>query len=284
MKKSIFFSPLLFLFFVTYAQVETEGPLKITTNFGYTQVGPVNSGFSHFVTDRPIYYFNKPITVNGAIGSYSADLQLQAARSTKMTITTEGNVGIGTSDPKSAKLYVAGKTDINGSTTSDMFTIVNSNANIANETDLIWGAYSGTQSNNPRLLSLTSGTSYRFAVRNNGQVGINCNPSATSNYMLSVNGDILCERVKVIADVPASDYVFDENYKLMKLNELEKYIKTNSHLPEVPSAQEFKENGYNLGTMDDILLRKIEELTLYIIELKKENEILKKDVESLKNK
>jgi hypothetical protein len=51
----------------------------------------------------------------------------------------------------------------------------------------------------------------------------------------------------------------------LTLEEIEKYIKDNKHLPEVPSALEFKQNGYSVGEMDDLLLRKIEELTLYII-------------------
>jgi hypothetical protein len=127
-----------------------------------------------------------------------------------------------------------------------------------------------------------------------GKVGIGTtNPSAK----LDVNGNIRAERIDVISDVPASDYVFDQGYNLRSLPEVEQFVKTNKHLPEVPSAKEFKENGYSVGEMDDILLRKVEELTLYVIEQNKklENkneiidalvqnvEILKKQVEE-KNK
>ena len=99
----------------------------------------------------------------------------------------------------------------------------------------------------------------------------------TQGYRLAVNGGILCEKIKVISDVPQSDYVFESDYKLMSLDEVKQYIKANKHLPEVPSAAEFKENGYNVGEMDDLLLRKVEELTLYVIELKEELEELKKE-------
>jgi len=75
--------------------------------------------------------------------------------------------------------------------------------------------------------------------------------------------------------VPDADYVFEENYFLSPLSEVESFIKTNKHLPNIPSAEQFKSDGYKVGEMDEMLLRKIEELTLYIIELKKEIEELK---------
>ena len=98
----------------------------------------------------------------------------------------------------------------------------------------------------------------------------------TQGHRLMVNGGILCEKIKVIGDVPNSDYVFEEEYDLLPLSEVKQFILENKHLPEVPSAAEFKENGYNLGEMDDLLLRKIEELTLHIIRLEEEIVELKK--------
>lgn len=105
---------------------------------------------------------------------------------------------------------------------------------------------------------------------------ISVNGATTSNnYKLAVNSGILCEELKVMADVPSSDYVFEPSYKLKPLSEVESYVTENKHLPDVPSAKEFKENGYKVGEMDNILLQKIEELTLYIIDLQKQIEELK---------
>ncbi len=81
--------------------------------------------------------------------------------------------------------------------------------------------------------------------------------------------------------LPCSDYVFEPDYQLRSLEEVEGYVKENKHLPEVPSAAEFEENGYSIGEMDDVLLRKIEELTLYMIEQQKEIEKLKRQNEEL---
>jgi hypothetical protein len=104
----------------------------------------------------------------------------------------------------------------------------------------------------------------------------------TQGYKLAVNGGILCEEVKVIADVPDADYVFDTDYKLTTLPELESFVKKNRHLPNIPSAEQFKKDGYKVGEMDEMLLRKVEELTLYVIEQQKTINNLKSELEALK--
>lgn len=104
---------------------------------------------------------------------------------------------------------------------------------------------------------------------------------------MAIKGDIVCTGLHLTAtsDIPASDYVFEPDYNLRSLSEVEEYVKTNKHLPEVPTAEEFKENGYSIGKMDDILLRKVEELTLYMIEQEKINkqqqELIKAQAEEL---
>jgi hypothetical protein len=99
------------------------------------------------------------------------------------------------------------------------------------------------------------------------------------DFRLSVNGKILATGVKVSLSNTWPDYVFKKDYKLNTLEEVEQYILTNSHLPDVPSEQEVKEKGIELGDMNAILLRKVEELTLYMIQLKKDNELLKAQLE-----
>lgn len=97
-----------------------------------------------------------------------------------------------------------------------------------------------------------------------------------------VNGTIKCKEIEVTLD-GWEDRVFNGDYNLKSLVEVEKFIEANKHLPDIPSEAEVLENGVNLGEMDALLLRKIEELTLYVIQLKHENESLSDEIEKLKN-
>lgn len=118
---------------------------------------------------------------------------------------------------------------------------------------------------------------------NNGGIFINTNNNVgigTLNpiHELSVNGTIQAKELIVTtlaADWP--DFVFDPEYKLTSLQELDKYIGSEKHLPGVPSANEINEEGIMVGEMNAILLQKVEELTLYVIELQKQIDELKGD-------
>lgn len=128
--------------------------------------------------------------------------------------------------------------------------------------------------------------SYKNVLRidGEGKVIVGNVPVPNSNYQMFVEKGILTERVKVAAkgSIDWADYVFDNDYQLKSLDEVSNYIQVNKHLPDVPSAKEVSEEGIDLAKMDATLLRKIEELTLYMIELKKENNQLKQDIASLK--
>ena len=96
-----------------------------------------------------------------------------------------------------------------------------------------------------------------------GRIGIG---TLSPKESLSVNGKIRAHEIKVeTANWP--DYVFEENYKGISLKELGRYIKVNKHLPEMPSAEKAEKEGVDLGEMNKLLLKKIEELTLHVIEL-----------------
>lgn len=100
---------------------------------------------------------------------------------------------------------------------------------------------------------------------------------------LTVKGKIHTQEVRVdMMGALVPDYVFANDYKLKSLEEVEKFIKENKHLPEIPSAQEIEKNGLMLAEMNMNLLKKMEEMTLYMIEMKKENEIIKKQNDLMK--
>jgi hypothetical protein len=106
-----------------------------------------------------------------------------------------------------------------------------------------------------------------FVLRDNGYVGVGLFPY----YKLHVDGDI--KAASFIGNVNTyADYVFDSTYQLPALHEVESYIKQNHHLPDVPSEETVKKEGINLNEHQVVLLKKIEELTLYIIEQNKKIE------------
>jgi plastocyanin len=118
-----------------------------------------------------------------------------------------------------------------------------------------------------------------------GNVGIG---TANPTQPLTVRGKILATEVEVVSSI-AADYVFEPEYQLMPLTDLELYLRQNKHLPNIPSAADFAKQGQNLGKMDDLLLRKIEELTLYMIkqdkvvsEQRKAIEELRREIETIK--
>lgn len=126
-------------------------------------------------------------------------------------------------------------------------------------------------------------------IKNNGNFGIG---SQNPDSRLTVKGKIHCEEVKVDLQVPA-DYVFEKyytgtsilkaDYKMFTLEEVEEFIKKNNHLPEVPSAKQIKEEGLHLKEMTNLLLQKIEELTLYTIEQEKRIKKLESQIEKIKS-
>lgn len=115
-----------------------------------------------------------------------------------------------------------------------------------------------------------------------GQVLINTTDlTKAAGYELAVNGDVIATSIRVKNYTSWPDYVFEKGYNLRPLSEVETFIKENKHLPEVPSETEVKNEGIDLYNMNSALLKKIEELTLYMIEIKKENENTKLQNEEL---
>jgi len=125
-----------------------------------------------------------------------------------------------------------------------------------------------------------------FEVNKTGQVRIGdmTDVEDLSGYGLLVNSGIMSKRVKCALVPYWSDYVFEEDYELNSLKEVEDFITANKHLPNVPSAETVEANGIDVATMDATLLRQIEELWLHTIELNKEKEALETENDGLEAK
>ena len=211
-------------------------------------------------------------------------------------IGTNGNIGIGSSNT-TYKLNIAGsarstsfQTETLTVTDDVIFNNLAGNTTqvvtVDNNGELSTTSFSTLQDNlgNHIASQNLNLNGYRIInTGNNGGIFINTNNNVgigTLNpiHELSVNGTIQAKELIVTtlaADWP--DFVFDPEYKLTSLHELDKYIESEKHLPGVPSANEISERGIKVGEMNAILLQKVEELTLYVIELQKQIDELKGD-------
>jgi len=140
----------------------------------------------------------------------------------------------------------------------------------------------GTTGANIRMLVGNNGATEAMRILNNGNILVGTTTEAT-NYKLAVGGNIIAEKVRVkLQSSGWPDYVFHQQYPLLPLKDVEQFIRANNHLPDVPSAKEIEQNGLDLGDGQAVLLKKIEELTLYMIEINKKVEKLEIENEQMK--
>ncbi|MEI8047021.1 MAG: hypothetical protein WCI92_06560 [Bacteroidota bacterium] len=118
---------------------------------------------------------------------------------------------------------------------------------------------------------------------NSTKVGIGVIPPADGDYALYVAGGILATEVRVQLQSDWKDLVFKPEYKLRSLTEVETFISKNGHLPEIPTSETVKKEGINIGDMNALLLQKIEELTLYILQQQKQIDTQQSEINSIKS-
>jgi hypothetical protein len=209
------------------------------------------------------------------------------------TFPATGNVGIGTTTPR-LPLEVKYNVAMHASPTGSMFILDGfgmEQTNAYSHVRLVATSTGGSGFLKSRIDNYAGAFTW---VRNSdlgevllmkidaasGNVGIGTDNPGT--FKLAVEGKIGAREIKVTQTNPWPDYVFNNRYQLRSLASLEKYINQYKHLPGIPSAEEINKNGgIELGEMNRKLLEKVEELTLYVIELKKENEQIKKELQKV---
>ena len=151
--------------------------------------------------------------------------------------------------------------------------------------NLMWGQYAkiqgyGINFNSPAGLPtnpIVADLKQEIEVQANGYVGIG---TSSPKSKLDVAGTITATEIKVEAQT--ADFVFEEDYQLKSLEEVEQFVQENKHLPDVPSAKQMEESGVGLAEMNKLLLQKVEELTIYMIEQNKINKLQAEEIKALK--
>ncbi|QYJ68511.1 hypothetical protein [Flavobacterium litorale] len=246
-------------------------------------------------TDAVGNVFEYPVPTGGTGGTNDIDwLKPDNVISTNIddVIYTNGSVGVNVQTP-SSNLHIDGTVRFQNlpNSTSPVFMLgTDANGNVS-EYEVPTGGDGST--NDADWLKLDNSVSFSIndAIYTNGKVGVNTNnfPSVVGDedvsfYNLFVTGGILTEEVRVALVSDWADYVFNEDYKLPTLQEVENHIKQKGHLINIPSEEKVKESGIELGEMNKLLLEKVEELTLYLIQLNKKIEQQQKQIDKLKRK
>jgi hypothetical protein len=205
------------------------------------------------------------------------------ARMMRMYINSLGNVGIGTTNPASLLDVngtfrgIADNTYLGFDAGTDRFGIVKKYGFYG---QLAYGStatFTISQSNGTTIDASNTFTP-RLTIDNSGNVGIGTTAPDTK---FTVNGTIHAKEVKVDMNI-LPDYVFKPGYDLLTLDEVKRYIDKNQHLPGVPSAEQTEKEGLKLGEMNAVLLKKVEELTLYLIEENKQNKLQQEQINKLR--
>jgi hypothetical protein len=201
-----------------------------------------------------------------------------------MVISSDGNVGIGTTMPKSNLHVFKGSAGNIMPNANAPFVIENSANNYLNllapnaaERGILFGDNLNAQDGGiiynvaNRMEFRTNGNINRMVISSEGNVGIGVLVPA---FKLDVCGAIRAREVRV--QTGWCDYVFADGYKLPALYDVEAFIKKNRHLPDVTPGYEIESNGLEVGQVSAQMIKKIEELTLYVIALQKQVDALKK--------
>ncbi|AYB35326.1 hypothetical protein D4L85_34180 [Chryseolinea soli] len=176
-----------------------------------------------------------------------------------------GNVGIGTPGAPAARLDVNFDLPAPGVYDVQQWSVGNPSHNL--RVQAYWDNTSGISE---RIVQRFNGADYPVLSFYSGNVGIGVSKPGDIDAKLAVRGTIHAQEVLVdLSGAVAPDYVFEQTYALPTLAETEQYIKDNKHLPEIPSASQLEKNGIKVMEMNLLLLKKIEEMTLHLIQQEK---------------
>lgn len=321
MKQYLLFFTLSF-FSLTFVQAQNVG-IGTSTPTATLDVNSTNSTAAKFNAPAGMYIsLYEDGAYRGYLGSYAGapedidfgtgilsggKIHLTIQATPKVTVDNAGRVGIGTTSP-SARLELIGGSS---SSANSSLIIKNSSGDTTmrvRDNGYVGIGYNGSTYGRPLNIQGSGMNFYETATQyggsifpNNGNMvlwapsdAVVLQPTSGSvvlgsytpaaGYKLSVKGKLMCEEARVQLSGAWPDYVFADEYELPTLQAVEASIKINKHLPNMPPAAEVAKNGFDLGDMNKRLLEKVEELTLYIIQLKKDNDAVVERLNKIETK
>lgn len=289
MKKHIVIAALSYIIsFPTFAQWSNNNNSETTTSRS-VGVGTTNPQYGKLEIAADSHEENALRLKTGKFSmNGTAEFQIDApgTHGGRFVVNQDGEVGIGSSTP-SEKLEVRNGNILVGNSNEGGGKIYlgNSNHGLIRQGNVVSLFSAGNNGGISFIHRNWDGNGYNnwdtsMYLDNDGNVGIG---TEDPQNKLSVNGTLWAKEIKCSLN-DAADWVFEESYDLRSLEEVESYVKDNKHLPDVPSAEEFKENDMNVAEMNNTLLQKIEELTLYMIDMNKRMKEIEEENSTLKEK
>ncbi len=236
--------------------------------------------------------FGSNISVNGAsnfagnvvIGNSGQPANLTVNGNTTITGSTAymGNFSLGTTTA-TEKLNIKGNILWESQTSQTGGAFKFENVTMPNGHGGYYDLFKISYNNYPASYITISASNMNFVKRSlylkESEITID---DANSNRTVYIHQDgrIWAKKLLLAETEMWPDYVFEDNYNLQSLPELESYLKANKHLPDMPTANEIKDNGLDVGAVNTLLVKKVEELSLYLIEQNKQNETQQKQIEA----
>ncbi|HOZ78141.1 MAG TPA: hypothetical protein PLY34_09105 [Ferruginibacter sp.] len=259
----------------------------------------VNSGISgeliRLGSNDPMIGFYQSSTLTGFADISGSDFRMGTVASNdagkaiirvnggdRLTVAPDGNVGIANNTPVS-QLHILGGTDAGLTSNNNGYLMLGSAAsgNLIFDNNEIQARNVVAGSD---LFIQNDGGNVILCGAEQGGVGIGVTSGASipAGYLLAVDGKVLTEEVRVELSGDWPDYVFENDYQLTPFDKLRNFIAENKHLPNIPAAAEVEKNGFELGDMQKRMVEKIEELTLYVLQLESDMKEMKEKLDELK--